>query len=129
MFAEHSIAETAQRLTYLADSSVNFFYPRRHPQIFEMFYVDKWCVVNGDGWGGGWEYGAGWCSISVFLRLIVRPKILDASEKRSSIRCRPCSAWATSVQSSANRTSWRRVRRLLIFTVSRRRSKTELFKR
>ena len=53
MFTEHSIAETAQHLTCLADSSVNFSVQgaiTRYgaSQIFEMFYVGKWFVVNGD---------------------------------------------------------------------------------
>ena len=57
MFAEHSIAETAQRLSCLADSSVNFSVQgaiTRYgvPQIFGIFYVGKWFVVNGDGGGG-----------------------------------------------------------------------------
>ena len=49
--------ETAQRPTCLADSSVNFSVQgaiTRYgaPQIFEMFYVGNWFVVNGDGGGG-----------------------------------------------------------------------------
>ena len=56
MFAEHLIAETAQCLTCFADSSVNFFVQGAltgygAPQIFEMFYVGKWFVVNGDSGG------------------------------------------------------------------------------
>ena len=44
MFAEHSIAETPQRLTCLADSSVNFSVQGAitgygATRIFEMFYV------------------------------------------------------------------------------------------
>ena len=58
MFAEHLIAETVQRLTCLADSTVNFSVQGAitgygAPQIFEMFYVDKWFIVNGDGGGRG----------------------------------------------------------------------------
>ena len=58
MFTEHSFAETAQRLTCLADSDVNFSVQgaiTRYgaPQIFEMFYIGKWFVVIGDGGGGG----------------------------------------------------------------------------
>ena len=120
MFTEHSIAETAQRPTCLADSSVNFsvigaITGYGTPQIFEM--------------GRGWLYGAGWWSTSVFLRLIVRLKSLDATEKQSNICCRSCSAWAISAQSSAKRTSWRRVCRLFVFAVSQRRSKREPSKR
>ena len=110
MFAEHSIAETAQRLTCLADSSVNFSVQgaiTRYgaPQIFDIFYVGKWFVVNSDGGGREWEYGAGWWSTSVFSRMIVSSKSLDASEKRFSIRCKSCSAWAISAQLSAKRIS------------------------
>ena len=58
MFAEHSIAETAQCLTCLADSSVNFSVQgaiTRYgaPQIFEMFYIGKCFVISGDGGGEG----------------------------------------------------------------------------
>ena len=134
MFAEHLIAETVQRLTCLADYIVNFSVQGAitgygAPQIFEMFDIGKCFVVNGDGGGRVCEYGAGWWSTSVFLRLIVRPKSLDASEKRSSIHCRSCSVWAISAPSSTKRTSWRRVCRLFVFAVSRRRSKREPSKR
>ena len=99
MFAEHSIAETTLRLTCLADSSVNFSVQGAitgygAPRIFETFYVGKWFVVNSDGVGVWW-------STSVFPRLIVRPKSLDASEKRASIRCRSSYALAINAQSSA----------------------------
>ena len=58
MFAAQSIAETAQCLTCLADSSVNFSVKGAitgygAPQIFEMFYVGKCFVVNSDGQGKG----------------------------------------------------------------------------
>ena len=51
--------ETAHRLTCLADSSVNFSVQgaiTRYgaPELFEMFYIGKWFVVNGDGGGKGW---------------------------------------------------------------------------
>ena len=50
MFVEHSIAETAQRLNCLADSSVNFSVQEAITgygalQIFEMSFVGKRFVV------------------------------------------------------------------------------------
>ena len=71
MFAEYSMAETAQRLTCLADSCVNFSVQRAitrygAPQIFEMFYVGKWFVVSGDGGGG---VVIVWCRLVEHLRL------------------------------------------------------------
>ena len=51
-------------------------------------------------------FGAGWWS---------RPKSLEALEKRSCISCRSDSVWATSAQSSAKRTSWRRTLQALCF--------------
>ena len=54
---------------------------------------------------GGWVFGAGWWSTLVLLRLTVRPKSLEASKKRSIIRCRSVSVWATRAQSSAKRTT------------------------
>ena len=127
MFAEHSIAETAQQLTCLADSSVNFsvqgaitgYGAPRYLKCSTLASGLSSMVIVG-------EYDAGWWSTSVFPRLIVRPKSLDASEKRSSIRYRSCSTWATSAQSSAKRTSCRRVCRLFVFLwvdAGRRRSR------
>ena len=54
MFAEHSIAETARRLSCLVDSIVNFSVQGAirgygAPQIFEMFYIGKWFVGGGGG--------------------------------------------------------------------------------
>ena len=51
-------------------------------------------------------FGAGWWS---------RPKSLEALEKRSCISCRSDFVWATSAQSSAKRTSWRRPLQALCF--------------
>ena len=53
------IGDVVLCLACLADSSVNFSVQGAitgygTPQIFEMFYVGKWFVVNGDGGGGGW---------------------------------------------------------------------------
>ena len=49
--------------------------------------------------------GGGWYSTSVFFRLMVRPKALDASEKWFTRCCRAASVWARSAQSSANNSS------------------------
>ena len=70
-------------------------------------------------------FGPGWWSTFVLPRLTVRPKSLEALEKRSSISCRSDSVWAASAQSSAKRTSWRRLCRLFVLVARRRRSKRE----
>ena len=133
MFAVQPIAETAQRLTCLADSSVNFSVQEPSQDMVLPRYLKCSTLASGLSSmvmvGRGGEYGTGWWSTSVFPRLTVTPKSLDASEKLSSIRCRSYSAWAICAQSSAKRTSWGRIYRLFVFAVSRRRSKRELSKR
>ena len=53
----------------------------------------------------GVVFGAGWCSTSVLLRLMVRPMAFDASENLLSIICRSLSLCARRAQSSAKRAS------------------------
>ena len=54
----------------------------------------------------GLELGAGWCSTSFLLRLIVKQCSLNASEKLSNICCKSRSLCDRRVQLSAKRASW-----------------------
>ena len=54
-----------------------------------------------------WFPGAGWNITSVFLVLMVRPKLLQAAEKLSISTCISCSSLALRAQSSAKRKSLR----------------------
>ena len=52
-----------------------------------------------------WLPGAGWSITSVFLVLMVRPKLLQAAEKLSISACICCSSLALRAQSSVKRKS------------------------
>ena len=56
-----------------------------------------------------WFSGAGWNITSVFLVLMVSPKLLQAAEKLSISTCILCSSLALRAQSSAKRKSLRTV--------------------
>ena len=69
--------------------------------------------------------GAGWCITSVFFVLIVKPKLLQASEKMSTLRCISVSEVVLSPQSSANRRSFMESVETLVFAWSLLRLKTD----
>lgn len=85
-----------------------------------MFDIGRLRVID-----GVFVFGVGWWNTPVWLRLVVRPKSLEALEKRLSISCRWDSALASSAQSAVNKISWRRSWRIFVLTLRRRRSQRE----
>ena len=69
--------------------------------------------------------GAGWCITSVFLMLIVRPKLVQASANLLTFWCMSSSQMEFRVQSSANRKSLMVFVLILVFALSLLRLKTE----
>ena len=132
---EHSVVKSAQHLASLDDSRGDFLVQRPMigngaSQVFEMFDVVEWSVVN-DYAGCGWV--GVWCRLVEHLRFA---ETNDQAEKLGGLRetvqhhlhIEFCVGHKGAVISKED-FFWRRVCNLFVLAVRRRRSKREPSKR